>query len=75
MEQKKTERTAYIEARDNIQVQAVKQLLDALDSHRAEQLSVPLQQQLMGSDGLQPDWQAEMVRLKRLRTPVNDVDF
>jgi hypothetical protein len=50
MEQKRTEQTVRLEARDGIQVKRVKQLLYTLDSHKP--LSARLQNQLMGSDGL-----------------------
>ena len=53
MEQKKITHAARLEPEDNIQVEAVKQLLYTLGSHSAEQLFGRLQKQLIGSDGLQ----------------------
>ena len=53
MEQKKITYAARLEPDNNIQVEAVKQLLYTLGSHSAEQLFGRLQKQLIGSDGLQ----------------------
>jgi hypothetical protein len=54
MEQKKTEQTVRIEARDGIQVEAVKRFLHTLEPQFVKkQLARRLQKRLMGSDGLQ----------------------
>jgi hypothetical protein len=61
------EHVRCIEARDNIQVKTVKQLLYTLDSDPAKRLPGRLQKQLMGSDGLRLLTAAMTILLTKLR--------